>query len=393
MNANEVNNGDKYKPLIIVFTIVFIIIFIFYLVSVIIYIITNYKEKKLCVFWIDYCVLMFGSILFTSFYLINIWFAPINIEKLSLSELNKKFFPPAIVISLSFVCFTLIATLLFDAIIAVRIAIKMNKMKSIKIMDLKNLSEEFNKIDYVDILKMKSHHYYSLFFFIINIILITIEVLAYTDLDPDKFGTLFNLQGFFDYLLRFYHLIVLVFLIVSITIMNYNKNSLLKTNYYNPNRIAQKVYDAHFSQIIYFTDVLSFKLVADLIMNIPPSFFMSYGKYDVWTLLVSEISIFLYMFLGGNEYLVIDKRIKDGKVDEFISLFFCLNKLDFHFGEKDARDILEQFSFHYDEEEQNILKSLNIEILKDDGKDLSKEGSENSQSFSSIELKTKVKKK
>ena len=393
MNENEVNNGDKYKPLIIVFTIVFIIIFIFYLFLVIIYIITNYKEKKLCVFWIDYCVLMFGSILFTSFYLINIWFSPINIEKLSLSELNKKFFPPAIVISLSFVCFTLIATLLFDAITAVRIAIKMNKMKSIKIMDLINLSEEFNKIDYVDILKMKSHHYYSLFFFIINVILITIEVLAYKDLDPGKFDTPFNLQGFFDYLLRYYHLIVLLFLIISITIMNYNKNSLLKTNYYNPNRIAQKVYDTHFSQIIYFTDVLSFKLVADLIMNIPPSLFMSYGKYDVWTLLFSEIAIFLYMFLGGNENLVIDKRNEDEKVDDYITMFFCLKKMDFHFGEKDTRDILEQFSFTYNEEEENILKSLNIEILKEDKKDLSKEGSENSQSYSSIELKAKIKNK
>jgi len=392
MDENENNNRNKYKLLILIFTIIFIAIFLFYLCLVIIYIIRNIHTKKLCIFWIDYCLLMVSSILFTSFYLINIIpINPKNAIEIRLSELKKDFGAPSIVLSLSFVCFNLIAALLFDAITAVRLSIKMKKMKSINIMDLKTLSDELNKIDYVDILKMQSHHYYTLIFLIINIILIIIETLAYTDLDPDKFGSPWNLKGFFNYLLRSYHIIVLIFLIISVTIMNYNKNSLLNSNYYNPNRLGQKVYDAHFSQIIYFTDVLSFKLVADLIMNIPPSFFMSYGKYDTWTLLFSEIAIFLYMFFGGGEYLVIDKHSEKVKVDECIKIFFCLKKLDFHFGEKDVRNIKELISHNLPEEEKIILKNLNIKIIENVENDSQKEDNEHSLSTSSIELGTRKK--
>ena len=387
-----VENEDKDKwLLILIFTIIFIVIFLFYLCLVIAYIIRNYHTKRLCVFWFDYCILMVSSILFTSFYLLNISFYQINADESPISELTKKFGAPSTVISLSFVCFNLIASLLFDAITAVRLSVKMKKMKSINIMDLKALSDELNKIDYVDILKMKSHHLYNLILFIINIILITIEVLAYIDLDPDKFKTIFDLKGFFDILLRSYHLIVLIFLIISVTFMNYNKNSLLNSNYYNPNRLGQKVYDAHFSQIIYFTDVLSFKLVADLIMNIPPSFFMSYGKYDTWTLLFSEIAIFLYMFFGGGEYLVIDKHSEKVKVDECIKIFFCLKKLDFHFGEKDVRNIKELISHNLPEEEKIILKNLNIKIIENVENDSQKEDNEHSLSTSSIELGTRKK--
>jgi hypothetical protein len=262
----------------------------------------------------------------------------------------------------------------------------MNKMKLINEMDLDFLAEKLNRIDYEDILKMKSHHIYTIIFLIINLILITIEILAYLDLSPERKLTPWNLRGYFDYLLRFYHLIVMIFLIISMIIMNYSKKSLLRKNYHNPNRIAQKVYDAHFSQIIYFTDILSFKLVADLIMNIPPILFMSSAKFDSWTLIVSEIAIFLYIFFGGSEYFVIDRHSKAGRMNKFIQIFFCLKKLDFHFGEKDVRSIFDEFNFDYSKEEKNILDNLNIKIIKNVEYNLLKDENENSFSNSNIEL-------
>ena len=374
MNETEnINGGINYYPMILVFTIISNIAFLFYISSVIFYIIKNYHRKKLCIFWIDYCFLILGGILFTFIYLVYlIFFYPKEKDEekmLKPSEIKNKFFPIILVISLSLMFFT-----------------KMNKMKLINEMDLDFLAEKLNNIDYEDILKMKSHHIYTIVFLIINLVLIIIEILAYLDLSPERKLTPWNLRGYFDYLLRFYHLIVMIFLIISMIIMNYSKKSLLRKNYHNPNRIAQKVYDAHFSQIIYFTDILSFKLVADLIMNIPPILFMSSAKFDSWTLIVSEIAIFLYIFFGGSEYFVIDRHSKAGRMNKFIQIFFCLKKLDFHFGEKDVRSIFDEFNFDYSKEEKNILDNLNIKIIKNVEYNLLKDENENSFSNSNIEL-------
>ena len=391
MNEGEKTNGGiNYYPVILIFTIISIIAFFFYFSSVIFYIIKSYHKKKLCIFWIDYCFLILDGILFTFVYLIYlIFFYPNDKDENKIPspfELRDKFFPIILVILLTLMCFTLIATLLFDAIISIRLSLKMNKMKLIDEMNLEFLADKLNNIDYVDILKMKSHHKYIALFLIINLILITIEIFAYIDLSPERKNTPWNLKSYFDYLLRFYHLIVMTFLIISIIIMNYYKKSLLRKNYFNPNRIAQKVYDAHFSQIIYFTDILSFKLVADLIMNIPPILFMSSGKFDSWTLILSEIAIFLYIFFGGSEYFMIDKYSKAGRMNKYIKMLFCLKKLDFHFGEKDVKSIFDEFNFDYSKEEKKILDNLNIKIIKNVEYNLLKDENENSFSNSNIEL-------
>ena len=114
--------------------------------------------------------------------------------------------------------------------------------------------------------------------------------------------------------------------------------------------------------------------------------FMSSAKFDSWTLIVSEIAIFLYIFFGGSEYFVIDRHSKAGRMNKFIQIFFCLKKLDFHFGEKDVRSIFDQIKFDYSKEEKNILDNLNIKIIKNVEYDLLKDENENSFSNSNIEL-------
>ena len=167
---------------ILLFTTICTILFLLYLSMVIFYITKNCHKKKLCIFWIDYCTLIFGGILFTIIYLFQFFVNGKDNRINELKKLSTDFFPPALVISLSFMCFTLISTLLFDAITSIRLSIKMHKMKSINELDLFFLSEKLNNIDYADILKMKSHHIYNIVFIIINLILIFIELYAYTDL-------------------------------------------------------------------------------------------------------------------------------------------------------------------------------------------------------------------
>ena len=386
MEQNEIGNKNDYYA-ILVFTTICTVLFLVYLSLVIFYIIKNYHKKKLCIFWIDYCSLIFGGILFTIIYLLQFFFHGIKNRIDDLTELSKEFFAPALIISLSFMCFTLTSTLLFDAIMGIRLSIKMNKMKKVNDLDLIFLSEKLNKIDYVDILKMKSHHIYTIIFFIINSGLIVLEIFTYIDLYFKL-----TIKHFFNYIMRIYHFVVLIFLLISIFAMNYNKRSLLKKEYNNPDRIAQKIYDAHFSQIVYFTDVISFKLVADLIMNIPASIFMANKKFNTLTLIGSEIAIFLYIFFGGSEYFVIDKDSKAGKINKLIKKLFCLKKLDFHFGEKDVRKIIDDFNFDYSSEERKILDNLNIKIIKNvETKNLAKDDTNNSSIIEMQNTKTKNK--
>ena len=196
------------------------------------------------------------------------------------------------------------------------------------------------------------------------------EFKLYKDDNPENIDSFFNLYNYFNYLLRYYHLIVLALFLVSVIAMNLSKRALLKKQYYNPNRIAQKVYDTHFSQIVYFTDVISFKLVSDLILNIPPLLFLSQERFNTFGLILSEFAIFIYSFLGGNGNLVIDKDSQAGKMGKYIQSLFCIKKVDFHFGEKEHKEIFDEFNFNYSQEEQEVIDNLNTTIIKNIEKDL-----------------------
>ena len=279
-------------------------------------------------------------------------------------ELSKSSYSISIIIILTLMCLTIIGSLFFDTITAFDLSSKMYQIQKIKEKDLLDVSKRFKKIKINNILKFSNIYKYYLIFIIINIINIIICIYLYTDIDEKNFENWFTLYNYFSYILRIYHSIILVLLIISIITMNISKKILLKKQYYNPDRIAQKLYDIHFSQVVYFTDILSFKLVSDLIMNIPPLIFLSLGQFNTITLIFSEFVIFLYIFLGGNQNLIIDKDTKAGKLSKIVKYWFCFKYLDFHFGEKDHRMIFDEFNFTYSQEEQNIFKSLNLTIIK-----------------------------
>ena len=364
MEQNDLNNYDKNNFIfILIFSGISIILFLIYLSLVIIYIIKNYHTKKLCIYWLDYCCLIFTGIIFIIIYLINIVYNNKRIN--NPIELSRNFFSIAIILSLTTMCVTIIGSLFFDAISAIQLSLKMKEIKKINDMDFFAVSQRFKDIKINNILKMKYNYKYYIIFAIISIIYIILCFFAYRDTNKENLDGLWNLSSYFNYLLRYYHLFTLLLLLISIIFMNINKKSLLKKHYYNPNRISQKIYDVHFSQIVYFTDVISFKLVADLIMNIPAFFFLCFGKFNTFTLICSEISIFLFIVLGGSEYLVLDRDNFIEKMSKKIKFFFCFKKLDFHFGEKDQRANLDIFRINYsDFEDESILDDLSVNAIR-----------------------------
>ena len=360
------SNNNLQLILIITFSSIFVILYFIYLTIIIFYIIKNYHKKKLCVFWIDYCCLILSGILFICIYLIYLIIFSINNKQriINPKELSHNIFSILIIASLCIMCFTIIDTLLFDSITAILLSIKMNKIKSIKAKNLIQVSQKCKNINIIDILKMKTHYIYYIVFSVINTCFIILAILGFMDTDISRFNGILNLKGYFSYLLRYYHLAVLVLLIISIICMNISKGSLLKKEYFNNNRTAKKVYEIHFSQIVYFTDVISFKLIADLIMNIPALFFLALAQFNTISLIFSEFTIFVYIFIGGSEYFVIDDDSKAGVINNYIKFWFCFKKLNFHFGEKDHKVILDDFNFQYSAEEENVLESLNLTVIK-----------------------------
>ena len=372
-NKFGIEEENQYGTLI-AFSFLFFVVCFIYLSVIIKYLIQYYHKKKLCVFWIDYCILIFTSMVFIAIYIVDL-FLHKKREEIFRNE-NERIFPIVILLSLAAMCYTIIYSLLFDGIAAFQLSVKMNKMLKIKENDFFALSEKIKNINVSNIINFKNMKYYYKYYIIfalLNIVFLVICFLTYintatptdtptattTDDNPE-----FSFYDYFNYLLRFYHLIILVSFILIIIYMNKSKKSLLKKQYFNSNRIAQKVYDVYFSHIIYFTDIFSFKLVTDLIINIPALFFLSLEKFNVFTFILSEFVIILYIFLGGNENLSIDKICKAGKISKPIQILFCFKKIDFHFGEKDRRVIFEEFNFNYSKEEKEVINSLNITILK-----------------------------
>ena len=355
---------------LMIFSILFVIIYLIYFSLVIFYVIKNYHSRKLCIFWIDYFILISIAVLFIIIYIFNNLINETIKEEYYLSNLFDNNSTVALIGSLIIMCVTIINSFLFDSITAIKLSWKMNKIKKIDDKDFLALSEKFKDIKIVNILKMNYMYKYYIIFSIVILIYSILFIILYKDDEPEKINSFFNLYNYFNYLLRFYHLIVLALFLVSVIVMNLTKRALLKKQYYNPNRIAQKVYDAHFSQIVYFTDVISFKLVSDLIINVPPLLFLSQERFNTFGLIISEFAIFLYTFIGGNGNLVIDKDSKGGKIGKYIYYWFCMKKVDFHFGEKEHKEIFDEFNFNYSQEEQEVINNLNTTIIKNIEKDL-----------------------
>ena len=362
-NNQEIDYTEPNCLVILLFSSIFIIIYLIYFIPTFLYIVNNCRKNKICVYWIDYSLLIVSGIVFIMVYIINITTTNknkiIDLKKLSSDEMTLSIF-----VFLILMCITVINDLFFDAIIAGRLSYIMNKIKKVEETDFFLLADKLKEIKVVNILKFKVTFPYFLFIFIVDIIYIVFVILLYKDLSGRMLGEL-NLHNFVNYMVRFYHFAILILLLLSIVIMNFTKKSLLKKHYYSSNRVAQRLYNVYFNQIIYFTDVISFKLVSDLIMNIPALFFLSQFKFTTISFIISELAIFSYIFLGGSEYLIIDKDSKAAKMSKIIKKIFCLDKIDYHLGEKDQSHTIDQFKFNYTLDEQKIFKSANTTFVHD----------------------------
>jgi hypothetical protein len=231
---------------------------------------------------------------------------------------------------------------------------KIKKMKSIKEKDLSAISLKCKNININDILKMKNYIKFIIIFLLINICFFVSSHLLFNNQN----------QTYIIFEFKIYYLIINLILMLCIIILNSNKKSLLNKRYYNENRIAQKLYNAHLNQIVYYTDIISFKLINDIIINIPVWLFVSLETINIFKFIATGFIIMIYIFIGGNVFFSIDKEYKEVKLNKCIKNFFCYKKIHLHFTEKEHRVLFDEFNFEYSIEEQNIINNSDLIIVK-----------------------------
>ena len=224
-NDNQIDFKETNCVFILLFSSLFIIIYLLYLIPTLTYIFKNCLKNKICVYWIDYTLLIFSGIIFIIIYIVNI--TSVNQKKINnLKVLSSDEMTISILVFLILMCVTVINGLFFDSIIAGRLSYIMNKMKKIEETDFFLLADKLKEINIVNILKFKFTFFYFLIFLIVDITYIVLVILLHQDL-YDKNVVGFDLHLFANYMVRMYHLSILVLLIISIIIMNFTKTSLL----------------------------------------------------------------------------------------------------------------------------------------------------------------------
>ena len=360
---NSYNYDSINFFIIFIVSSISLILYIIYLSLVLVYITKNYHTKELSVFWIDFLYLTFAGIIFIISYIINLIYNN-NVRYKQKDLLIDSIFSYAIILSLTTMIVTISGSLLFDAITTFKLSSKINEIKKIIETDLLAVSERIKNIEIPNILKLKYTCKYYIIFTIFNIICIVLCFFSSKFTNDKNYNKIFYLSSFFGYLIRYYHLISFFLFIFSIIYMNKSKKHLLNKNYYNKNRIAQKVYSAHLNQIIYLTDVITFKLISDLIISVTSLFFLSLGRLNTFTLLFSEIAIFIYILLFGNENIFIDYDNKAGKLNKSIVYFFCFKKINFHFGGIDNFNIFDEIKLDDSDAEKKVLNELKMSLFK-----------------------------
>ena len=279
----DMNNKDKIALLVCSFFFMFI--YFIYLIPILIYLINN-RKRKLCVYWIDYSSLVLSGIIFIITFIVKLISEP-DRENIKFEKISQNTYYIIVTLFLILTRLFLIKALFFDSIIACKLSYRMNKIKKIDDVDYISLKEKLKNIHIVNILTNKStkilYAVFALFelTFFLFALLINVQIISY------------DLQTIIKDSLRIYHLLVLILLLSSIVIMNSVKKSLLEKNYYSRNRIAQEIYNVYFNQIIYFTDIISFKLVSDLVMNVPALIFLSHFTYKI---IYDILNILIYFF-------------------------------------------------------------------------------------------------
>ena len=364
----ENDNFDKinYYAIIIVI-IAFLLLCIIYFSIIIHYIKQNYY-KHLTNLWIDYFITVSIGIIFTILYLITLL---INKTKRSIT-LEDLYSNILLISSQGFLLLFFYSTInntivdIIECCKNISKIVKFNRVK--KRYDLQEITEKFKKIDIMNNKKENKHLCFIIIINTINILLVSFFIIINTNINIQK--NIFSIKHYI-YLLGYYHILVLIILIICIFMTSIFKKCLFINKFNINDNFIKKIYNIYFNQIIYYTDILFFKLCIDLFVNITITFFTSYSVFTFFSIFFLELSIFAYIVIGAIILISVDNnnnyknRGHRNKIIESTILKVLFNFEHFHFNKNAYSLFLDDYEYFLacSIEEKNILSELSINFI------------------------------
>ena len=355
-NENTENRGNFIMTLLV--TLVSLVFYFIYLFIVIKYIIIYHKTKKLSILWLQYLITFVINIIFTIFYLSYL----LDSKGDSINILNGENSTFIILLTIFLVAYVLnvINNFIYDSIISIKIFSSLNKMININTQDVEELSLRFKNIN-MRFFDKKQNLLYIIIFSVINIGLIVGFEFEYNNYNnEDDTPSVLLVKNFISYILRLGSFISLIALLICLLLINYLKKNFFNKYYYNNDLFAMKIYNMFSSKIIFSSDIIIFKIISDLIINIPILIFLISNTCNTLLWIFNQIIIFSYIIIFGALNFKLDKYNEIGKIPKLVKIWFLWKYIKFSFWENNYKYCLRDNTYRYNKTEKQILKDLEI---------------------------------
>ena len=355
-NENTENRGNFIMTLLV--TLVSLVFYFIYLFIVIKYIIIYHKTKKLSILWLQYLITFVINIIFTIFYLSYL----LDSKGDSINILNGENSTFIILLTIFLVAYVLnvINNFIYDSIISIKIFSSLNKMININTQDVEELSLRFKNIN-MRFFDKKQNLLYIIIFSVINIGLIVGFEFEYNNYNnEDDTPSVLLVKNFISYILRLGSFISLIALLICLLLINYLKKKFFNKYYYNNDLFAMKIYNMFSSKIIFSSDIIIFKIISDLIINIPILIFLITNTCNTLLWIFNQIIIFSYVIIFGVLNFKLDKYNEIGKIPKLVKIWFLWKYIKFSFWENNYKYCLRDNTYRYNKTEKQILKDLEI---------------------------------
>lgn len=355
-NENTENRGNFIMTLLV--TLVSLVFYFIYLFIVIKYIIIYHKTKKLSILWLQYLITFVINIIFTIFYLSYL----LDSKGDSINILNGENSTFIILLTIFLVAYVLnvINNFIYDSIISIKIFSSLNKIININTQDVEELSLRFKNIN-MRFFDKKQNLLYIIIFSVINIGLIVGFEFEYNNYNnEDDTPSVLLVKNFISYILRLGSFISLIALLICLLLINYLKKKFFNKYYYNNDLFAMKIYNMFSSKIIFSSDIIIFKIISDLIINIPILIFLISNTCNTLLWIFNQIIIFSYIIIFGALNFKLDKYNEIGKIPKLVKIWFLWKYIKFSFWENNYKYCLRDNTYRYNKTEKQILKDLEI---------------------------------
>ena len=355
-NENTENRGNFIMTLLV--TLVSLVFYFIYLFIVIKYIIIYHKTKKLSILWLQYLITFVINIIFTIFYLSYL----LDSKGDSINILNGENSTFIILLTIFLVAYVLnvINNFIYDSIISIKIFSSLNKMININTQDVEELSLRFKNIN-MRFFDKKQNLLYIIIFSVINIGLIVGFEFEYNNYNnEDDTPSVLLVKNFISYILRLGSFISLIALLICLLLINYLKKKFFNKYYYNNDLFAMKIYNMFSSKIIFSSDIIIFKIISDLIINIPILIFLISNTCNTLLWIFNQIIIFSYIIIFGALNFKLDKYNEIGKIPKLVKIWFLWKYIKFSFWENNYKYCLRDNTYRYNKTEKQILNDLEI---------------------------------